>query len=134
MGAWAGGRGSLVDLVSARRERIDAGITLIELEGERQALAAEAAVDVQLHELARRQLALGARALDRAGQHLERAAVVLIRHHVRVLGLHGGGEAGCSGARARARAEADGKTATTTDTLVSTRARPGAWLSALVPS
>ena len=39
--AWAGGRGSLVDLVSARRERIDAGITLIELEGERQALAAK---------------------------------------------------------------------------------------------
>ena len=39
--AWAGGRGSLVDLVSARREQIDAGITLIELEGERQALAAK---------------------------------------------------------------------------------------------
>lgn len=38
--AWRGGRGSLADLVAARRERIDAELEVIALEGKRQQVAA----------------------------------------------------------------------------------------------
>jgi outer membrane protein TolC len=40
MAAWRGGKGELADLVAARRERIDAELKLIELEGERLQMAA----------------------------------------------------------------------------------------------
>lgn len=38
--SWRGGKGELVDLVASRRERVDAELKLIELEGERQKMAA----------------------------------------------------------------------------------------------
>ena len=40
LAAWRGGTGELADLVTARRERIDAGLTAIALEGERRQMAA----------------------------------------------------------------------------------------------
>ena len=40
MAAWRGGKGSLTDLIAARRERIDAELKAIALEGERQQVAA----------------------------------------------------------------------------------------------
>ena len=40
MASWRGGKGELVDLVMARRERIDAELRAIALEGERQQMAA----------------------------------------------------------------------------------------------
>ena len=40
MAGWRGGKGELVDLVMARRERIDAELMAIALEGERQKMAA----------------------------------------------------------------------------------------------
>ncbi len=40
LAAWRGGTGELADLVMARRERIDAGLTAIALEGERRQMAA----------------------------------------------------------------------------------------------
>ncbi|WP_296639140.1 TolC family protein [Thiobacillus sp. 65-1402] len=40
LAAWRGGTGELADLVMARRERIDAGLIAIALEGERRQMAA----------------------------------------------------------------------------------------------
>ncbi len=40
LAAWRGGKGELADLVMARRERIDAGLMAIALEGERRQMAA----------------------------------------------------------------------------------------------
>lgn len=40
MASWRGGKGELIDLVMARRERIDAELSAIALEGERQQMAA----------------------------------------------------------------------------------------------
>ncbi|MEK6747839.1 MAG: TolC family protein [Pseudomonadota bacterium] len=40
LAAWRGGKGSLMELIAARRERIDADLKAIALEGERQQLAA----------------------------------------------------------------------------------------------
>lgn len=40
MASWRGGKGELADLVMARRERIDAGLMAIALEGERRQMAA----------------------------------------------------------------------------------------------
>jgi outer membrane protein TolC len=40
MADWRGGKISVMDVISARRERLDAGLKLIALEGERQQVAA----------------------------------------------------------------------------------------------
>ncbi|MEY2854755.1 MAG: hypothetical protein RL030_1887 [Pseudomonadota bacterium] len=40
MAGWRGGKGSVIDVIDARRERIDAGLRLLALEGEQRQLAA----------------------------------------------------------------------------------------------
>ena len=40
MAAWRGGKGSLAEVIAARRERIDTELKVIELEGQRRQVAA----------------------------------------------------------------------------------------------